>query len=250
MTCESVRDTLGAYLDGELDASAEFRMRTHLAECPECRDAYRRQRALQQAIKGGGLYYSAPRELENRIRASLGSTKSEHARDRTVFRNWVALAASVLVAISLGFSVYVVRSRKSSSDLLAQQVVSSHLRAMLGTHLVDVPSTDQHTVKPWFDGKLDFSPPVKDLKGYGFALVGGRIDYLERRPVAALIYERRKHIINLFIWPASAHSPGTGEPEAIQGYNLIRWTAAGMTFWAVSDLSANELQQFVTLFRS
>jgi anti-sigma factor (TIGR02949 family) len=250
MTCESVRDMLGAYVDGELDANAEFQLRTHLAQCPECPDAYRRLRSLQQEIKSGNLYYAAPRELEARIRRSLGSVKSERTRERTVFRNWMAIAACVLVAISVGFSVYVIRSRGASSNLLAQQVVSSHVRAMLGTHLVDVPSSDQHTVKPWFDGKLDFSPPVKDLKSSGFALVGGRIDYLEHRPVAALIYERRKHIINLFIWPSSFHLGGTGPPEAIQGYNLIRWTDAGMTFWAVSDLNVKELQQFVALFRS
>jgi anti-sigma factor RsiW len=250
MTCESVREMLGAYVDGELDANGEFQLRTHLAECPECPDAYRRLRSLQQEIKSGGLHYAAPPELEARIRGSLGSVTSERTRERTAFRDWMAIAACVLVAISVGFSVYVIRSRSASSNLLAQQVVSSHVRAMLGTHLVDVPSSDQHTVKPWFDGKLDFSPPVKDLKSSGFALVGGRIDYLEHRPVAALIYERRKHIINLFIWPSSFHFGGTGRPQVIQGYNLIRWTDAGMTFWAVSDLNVKELQQFVALFRS
>jgi anti-sigma factor (TIGR02949 family) len=250
MTCETVRDMLGAYVDGELDANAEFQLRAHLAECPQCPDAYSRLRSLQQAMKTGDLYYSAPQELEARIRNSLGSARRPRTRDRPFFQNWMAIAASVLVAISLGLIAYIVHTHRANSELLAQQVVSSHVRAMLGTHLVDVPSSDQHTVKPWFDGKLDFSPPVKDLKNYGFGLAGGRIDYLENRPVAALIYERRKHIINLFIWPSSAHSAGSGRPVGtIQGYNLIRWTDAGMNFWAVSDLNVRELQEFVALFR-
>lgn len=250
MTCESVREMLGAYVDGELDANAQFQMRAHLAECTDCPDAYRKLRSLQGAMKGGDLYYAAPPQLEARIRGSLGSQADARAKGLMPFGSWMAIAACALVAISIGFGVYVFRSRDMSANLLAEQVVSSHVRAMLGTHLVDVPSSDQHTVKPWFDGKLDFSPPVKDLKNYGFALVGGRIDYLEHRPVAALIYERKKHIINLFIWPSSVRLALAGRPETIQGYNVIRWTNGGMIFWAVSDLNAKELQQFVALFRA
>jgi anti-sigma factor RsiW len=159
------------------------------------------------------------------------------------------MAASVLAAISLGLGLYLLR-RTSSPELLAQQIVSSHTRAMLGAHLVDVPSSDQHTVKPWFEGKLDFSPPVKDLKGVGFVLVGGRIDYVKNRPVAALVYERRRHIINLFIWPSSAPSAATNGSETLNGFNLIQWTNAGMIFWAASDLNVTELRDFVTLFSS
>lgn len=251
MTCDSVRDMLGAYLDGELDANAEFQLREHLAECAECPEAYRRLRSLKDGIKDGNLYYSTPPGLEARIKASLHAAKATrkdtHAR-LNPFRQWMAIAASVLVGLSIGLSVYVFRGG-TSSELLAQQAVSSHVRAMIGTHLVDVPSSDQHTVKPWFNGKLDYSPPVKDLKDAGFPLVGGRIDYLDNRPVAALVYQRRKHVINLFVWP-SVRGSQTKKLETLNGYNVIRWTDAGMTFWAVSDLNAKELQQFVALLRS
>jgi anti-sigma factor RsiW len=250
MTCESVREMLGAYLDGELDANAEFEMRNHLADCQECPEAYHRLRSLKLAIKESALYHTAPRVLEERIRSSLRSEKERRDLGRTSFRQWSAIAASVLLTISLGFSLYLMRGRLSSSELLARQVVSSHIRAMLGKHLVDVPSSDQHTVKPWFEGKLDFSPPVRDLKDAGFVLVGGRIDYVENRPIAALVYERRKHIINLFIWPSSKLSAATQRSETLNGFNLIQGTNAGMTFWAVSDLNTKELEQFVTLFSS
>jgi mycothiol system anti-sigma-R factor len=250
MTCESVQEMLGAYLDGELDANAEFQLRNHLADCQECAEAYHRLRSLKQAIKETALYHTAPRELERQVRAKLRSAREERNPARTRFHQWIAIAASVLVAVSLGLGLYLLRSRTSSSELLAQQVASSHIRAMLGTHLVDVPSSDQHTVKPWFEGKLDFSPPVKDLKDAGFVLVGGRIDYVENRPVAALVYERRKHIINLFIWPSSRYSAATHGSETLNGFNLIQWTNAGMTFWAASDLNTKELGQFVRLFSS
>jgi anti-sigma factor (TIGR02949 family) len=247
MTCESVQEMLGACLDGELDPNAEFQLRTHLAGCQECAEAYRRLRSLKQAIKEAALYYAAPRELEIRVRSRLRSVKDGGNLGRTRVRQWIAIA-SVLAATSLGLSLYLLH--RTSSPELAQQVVSSHIRAMLGTHLVDVPSSDQHTVKPWFEGKLDFSPPVKDLKDAGFVLVGGRIDYVRNRPVAALVYERRRHIINLFIWPSSAPSAATHGSETLNGFNLIQRTNAGMIFWAASDLNATELRDFVTLFSS
>jgi anti-sigma factor RsiW len=237
---------LGAYLDGELDANAEFQMRSHLEVCPDCPDAYHRLSALKQQIKEADLYYTAPAELVKRISNSLPSPPKA-SRGADVRRQWLAVAASLLVAISLGLAMYVLRSRQTSSQLLAQQIVSSHVRAMMGTHLVDVPSSDQHTVKPWFAGKLDFSPPVNDLAKSGFVLVGGRMDYIGDHAVAALVYERRKHIINLFIWPSSRDSREISTPRTLNGYNIIEWTRGTMSFCAVSDLNLKELREFADL---
>ena len=161
---------------------------------------------------------------------------------------WAGVAAALAMAALVVWRLDPGVSRRSQNELLAQEVLSSHVRSLMANHLTDVPSSDQHTVKPWFNGKLDFSPPVKDLGAEGFPLVGGRLDYLDDRPVAALVYQRRKHFINLFIWPSDS---GSGQKTVMrQGYNLFQWTQSGMSYWAVSDLNSTELQDFVHLVQS
>jgi anti-sigma factor RsiW len=185
-------------------------------------------------------YYEAPPALETKIRQSLSRESSTPSNWR-----WLAIAASLLLAASVTWNVALLRSRVDPQQLLAANVLSAHVRSLAGTHLLDVPSSDQHTVKPWFDGKLDFAPPVKDLAD--FPLLGGRLEYFDGHPVAALVYSRRKHTINLFTWPSAATTA-----EAMRtrnGYNLQSWSSNGMTCWAVSDLNEAELRQFVSLYR-
>ena len=136
---------------------------------------------------------------------------------------------------------------RSQSNSIAQDVISSHLRSLLATHLFDVPSTDQHTVKPWFDGKLKFSPPVQDFAEHGFRLTGGRLDYLNGREVAALVYQRRLHIINLFIWPSESSRNTVATSFSKDGYNVLHWAHEGFEFWAVSDVNAEDMRAFADL---
>jgi len=159
---------------------------------------------------------------------------------------WLAIAAAILIAVFLGVKVIPdIRSQKQ--NLVAEEIVASHIRSLQPGHLMDIESTDQHTVKPWFDGKLDFAPPVVDLATQGFPLVGGRLDYIGRRNVAALVYQRQKHFINVFIWPEEKNSAKPPEVQTMQGYNVVSWSHNGMNFCAVSDLNSMELRQFADL---
>jgi anti-sigma factor RsiW len=185
-------------------------------------------------------YYEAPPGLEEKIRRSVQreSAAGWHWR-------WLALAAALLLVASVAGNVALLRSRVDQRELLAGEVLSAHLRSLAGSHLLDVPSSDQHTVKPWFNGKLDFSPEVRDLEG--FPLLGGRMEYFEGHAAAALVYGRRKHIINLFTWPQA--KPASARDDTRNGYHLESWSANGMAFWAVSDLNEDELRQFVAELR-
>jgi len=241
-------------VDGELDLVRQMEIETHLKSCPACAAAYEEHRALQSALRGGSLRYRAPTQLEARVRAAVGAarTRTPGEMPRRVAwgspLRWLAAAAAIVLAVFLGWKI--LPSWRSGDEQLAREVVAGHVRSLLASHLLDVPSSDQHTVKPWFAGKLDFSPPVGDFKEQGFELIGGRLDYLDRRAVAALVYRRRQHTINLFVWPAPGGAETSEAALSQQGYNLIHWTLAGMDFWAVSDLNASELAQFAGLVRA
>jgi anti-sigma factor RsiW len=248
MTCQDMQPLMHGYLDGELDLVRNLEMEGHLRTCPACAQALANYRSLQGALQNNAFYFKAPSSLATRIRSSLGKTPS---RTRTLrIRTWAtlgAIAASIVIIFALG---WIATRDYSAKDLLVREIISSHVRSLMATHLTDVPSSDQHTVKPWFKGQRDFSPPVKDLSKEDFTLVGGRLDYVGDRPVAALVYQRRKHFVNLFIWPSTPDSARGPVPLTRQGYHLIHWTEGGLTYWAVSDLNEKELEQFVQLVRN
>ena len=226
MSCE----LLEAYFDDELDAVQQAAMERHIGECANCTASYARLREQRAAIRGAAPYYAAPSELRQSVRAALRPARAVPWRG-------FAIAASLLLVASVSWNV--VQSRHPA-EADADAVLTSHIRSLLGSHLLDVPSSDQHTVKPWFAGQLDFAPVVKDLGPEGFPLVGGRLDYLEGRRVAVLVYRRRQHVINLFTWPGS----GAESRITRNGYNIIHWSAGPMTYWAVSDVSMPELEHF------
>ncbi len=247
MGCNETHHLLDGYVDGELDLTSTLEIEQHLQACAACSHAYNNQLALRTAISAGSLYFTPPLNLQKRIQVSLRKESKSKTAPRVIAWRWIsiatALAAVLLIALGLSRVVFV----PSADDHLTQDVLASHIRSLMANHLVDVVSSNQHTVKPWFDGKLDFSPSVVDLAKQGFPLVGGRLDYLDNRPVAALVYQRRKHVINLFIWPSTQNTDVGTQMITRQGYHLFSWTKAGTTYWAVSDVSTSELQQFVQL---
>jgi len=251
VSCKETQDLIHGYVDGELDLVQNLQIERHLSECYDCAEMLRSHRALRAAIRGHSLYFHTPIGLEQRVRSGLrqaaGARAGRSASLWTLAWRWPALAASfVLVAVAT-WSIARFAFQPTAQDVLAQQVVSSHIRSLMEDHLTDVPSTNQHTVKPWFNGKLDFSPAVKDLQANGFSLVGGRLDYLDGHPVAALIYKRREHLLNLFVWRSAGQPDSGGRSVTRQGYNMIHWTHSGMSYWAASDINISELQEFVKL---
>ncbi len=250
MTCEIVGGLLSAFHDGELDSVQNAEVTLHLVDCASCSGALERMRAISMAARDPGLYYGAPPYLEARVRAALREAPREKkspvvAFRKPVFWQWAGVAACVVLAACLAWNLIGMRTAGFSQRAIADAVVSNHIRSLLATHLFDVPSEDRHTVKPWFDGKLDFSPEVKDLAGQGFRLTGGRLDYLDGRAVAALVFQRRLHVVNLFVWPSSEATakPSVVQPDGQHGYNVVHWVAGGMTYWAVADIPIVEVRE-------
>ena len=249
MTCQETGLLIHAFADGELDLTKSLELEGHLRDCQTCALAQQQIRKLRMSIKDPALRYAPAVGFEKQLRSAIRREAKEKPAAKIWWR-WSMAAASLAVVILAAWATLVILNRPTPDTLVAQEVVSSHVRSLMAEHLTDVPSSDQHTVKPWFDGKLDFSPPVKDLKQEGFELKGGRLDYIDNRPVAALVYQRRQHLINVLVWPAKSSSKSTTQASVSQGYNLIRWTNAGMEFWAVSDLNLAELQEFVQLLQN
>jgi anti-sigma factor RsiW len=252
MTCQQAKELINAYADGELEALAVPEMEQHLRSCSDCAVAWRNLQDLKKTLKQETLYFKAPGELRRRIEAELpSSAPAKKVSSHLAWHwNWLTTALSGAFAICLALLLMVTQTRPSAEQQLAQEIVSSHVRSLMPGHLMDMASTDKHTVKPWFNGKLDFSPPVQDFATQGFPLAGGRLDYVAGRGVAALVFQRNKHIINLFVWPAKEADSRPAAVPPRQGYNLIHWSDGGMLFWAVSDLNKKELMDFVQDFAS
>jgi anti-sigma factor RsiW len=244
VACHGTNELIEAYADGELDLSASLEMERHLDDCEACAAVLKNHQALRSTIGGGSLYHDAPPHLSSRVRSAVRKQEKVFAMGLRPAWRWVTVAAPAVSMAILVFALVTVSRVPSERDILNQEIVSAHIRSLMGSHLMDFPSSDQHTVKPSFNGRIDFSPEVKDLSSEGFALLGGRLDYLDRRPVAALIYQRRRHLINLFIWPSPDTTGDRDVETSLRGYNLIRWTSSGMHYSAVSDLNLNELQSF------
>jgi len=247
LSCQHTDELIHGHLDGELELVKSLEIERHLSACAVCTKNYERLRRLRSTLGDTTLRYLPSDRLEERLRSALRQ-ESKPERNRTIFQpRWLVAAASLVLAFIVIWIVGRSLVKPDSGDLLAQEIVASHVRSMMADHLTDVSSSNQHTVKPWFDGKLDFSPPVKDLSQQGFILTGGRLDYIGNRPVAAMVYQRGQHPINLFVWPATGSTNSTETVAVRQGYNLVRWTNGGMTYWAVSELNLPELQQFAQL---
>ena len=248
MSCQEAHRLIHPYLDGELDLVRNLEIEAHLNDCQPCAQAYNELRSLHSAVSDTALRFQPPAALRNRVRSAIrDESKVTNRSSRLTWRWIIPVMSGVVVIVALSFLA--LQNRPSTSDLIAQEIVSSHVRSLMEKHLTDVPSSDQHTVKPWFDGRLDFAPPVKDLASAGFSLVGGRLDYIGNRPVAALVYQHRQHYINVSVWPSTGASDSSGRALVRQGYNLINWTNSGMNYWAISDLNLAELQEFVQLLQ-
>jgi anti-sigma factor RsiW len=246
MTCDEAELLLQALIDGELDAGHAREVENHVAGCAHCTAMLRDIRQMSQAIAAAGAQYKAPLELRKRIENALPQPKAMPNR-RAVLRGFAmgsavsALAATGLVAIVL---------RHDDMERIQSEVVSAHLRSLQAGHLTDVISTDQHTVKPWFNGRLDVSPPVIDLTAQGFTLIGGRLDYVDARAIGAVVYRRRQHVINLFVSQTASTERRAARIETIQGFNIRHWSDRGLNYWAVSDLAKDELADFGDRFES
>jgi anti-sigma factor RsiW len=242
---QNIRELLHAYVDGELDLANARETERHLQSCAECRGTEKAIRELRAALTSDTPTYRAPAHLRRNVRAAL---RREAKSTRQTLSPWLMFAmGAAFAAVILGFALFQM-TRAARTDAIVDQVVANHVRSLLAVQLVDVVSSDQHTVKPWFDGKIDFAPDVRDLSADGFPLIGGRLDYLDGKTVVALVYQRNKHPINLFITPAPRSRSTSATVATRRGYNVLSWTENEMNYWAVSDLNEAELRQFTQLF--
>jgi len=249
MNCAEAEILLHALIDRELDAGHARDVEAHVATCSACAEKLEAFRAMHQAMAQAGLKEAAPSALRRRIEAAAPSSSAPDIvprkfpqPSRRAFFGGFAVGSALSAAIAASLILTVLRNDQAQT--IANEVVSAHIRSLQAGHLTDVETSDQHTVKPWFNGKLDIAPPVIDLTAQGFTLLGGRLDYIAGEPVASIVYQRRKHIINLFVAQRLDAKRSGAMTETIQGYNVRHWSEAGLDFWAVSDIAPDELDEF------
>jgi anti-sigma factor RsiW len=249
---EELRLLVQADTDGELGVRDAAAVAAHLADCAECRSLQGALRKTKESVRVAAPYHRASEDFRDRMSSLIvrDAPPAPSRSRRLAWRfSWGWLSGSFGVGALAAASLLLLVALPQDQGI-ESSVIDSHIRALQPGHLLDVPSSNQHTVKPWFDGRLDFAPPVKDLAAQGFPLIGGRLDYVAGRPAAALIYGRAKHIIELFVWPR-ANADATAPHQTVhKGYNLIQWSSGQMNFWAVSDLNREELGEFVRKWRA
>jgi anti-sigma factor RsiW len=246
MNCEQAREWLDAYADRELDLARSVEVEEHLGHCPDCSKIHEGLRTLQTAIATHAVCFRAPKELC--VIPETAPALSNRRRRDSGWRMAVTAAVCLLIG-AVGFSSGYFLKFRPNDRRLSDLVVAAHVRSLQVEHAVDVASSDRHTVKPWFQGKLDYAPQVIDLSNQGFNLRGGRLDYLTDRPVAAIFYHRRAHAINVFTWPVSIDQEATVQRISAQGFHIRNWQRLGMAYWVISDLNDVELDEFVELLR-
>jgi len=249
MDHNEIIELLPAYVDQELGISDTIAVDNHLGSCSECRHELEVQKSASAQLKKNAIYFEAPAHLVRRIQVALPRNRSQHSSFKGWNFSWLNAGAVMVTLFAVVWSGSLYLSLPSARERLTEELVSSHVRSLQVEHLSDVISTDKHTVKPWFNGKLNFSPPVVDLAAQGFPLVGGRLDYLDGRSVAVLVYRHNQHPINLYIWPGT-DSVATPQTQNRQGFHLIHWVTGGMNYWAISELATNELEFFVSTLGS
>jgi len=248
MQCKEAHEALNALVDGEPAAGQQQAAATHVATCPMCTERAHEYRKIGDQLRAIGRVATPP-GLDDKIRARLAA-ESRSANDNTRFewRQVIRRAAVLTIVAGLsgvgGWQLSESAARKESQE---RDIVTAHARSLLQDSTVQIASSQSHTVKPWFNGRIEFAPSVKDLTAEGFPLIGGRLDLVTSHRTATLVYKRRQHVINIFIWPATSNEASAPKPSTLQGYNVISWAAGGMTYWAVSDLNAKELAQLQSL---
>ncbi len=250
MNCEQAQSLLSAYFDRELDTAASLDVAAHARACARCSSALQRHEELRAAMRAGALAVPMPAGLERKVRRGIDRKAGRRFRRAVSDWRWTAVPLAAAVAAALAWQVATHRGGMHREDLVLAELVSAHVRSLMVDHLVDVATSDQHTVKPWFNGKVDFAPPVYDFSASGFPLLGGRAEYIGGRDVAALVYGCRKHLVNVFIWP-SAGADSDAAPHVLdaQGYHLAQWSSRGLAFWAVSDAAPADLDTLARLFQ-